>query len=171
MDGNQQQIPRSKQELLDFIKRDHDLLEGTMALLDADQMVEPTLDGGWAVKDLMPHLSFWELYTITRLRARSDDAALKQAEADLEAEDENELNERIYRQNKDRPLADVRTDFNRSFEDIVREVESLSEEDIFAQGRFLIWDGEPIGRLIANNTYLHYQEHNNAIKAWLESRK
>jgi hypothetical protein len=168
MDEQQEQIPRSKQELLDFIKRDHDLLEGTMALLDADQMTAPLLDGGWAVKDIMAHLSFWEQYTIKRLRARSDAAALQQAAAELEGDSEDEVNDGVYRRNKDRPLAEVRADFNRSFEENVREVESLSQEDIFAQGRSALWDGEPIGRLIANNTYLHYQEHNSAIKARLE---
>lgn len=69
MDQQQTDGPTTKAALLYLIRREHDALEGTMALLDQERIVAPVLEGGWSVKDVMSHLTFWEQLTMRRVRA------------------------------------------------------------------------------------------------------
>ena len=81
---------------------------------------------------------------------------------------EDEINERFYQQNKDRPLADVLATFRTLYQSVLETVEAMSEETLNAP---FPWrkDGNPIWPLIAGNTYGHYQEHGNIIRSWLSS--
>ncbi len=167
MDGNQEPLPTNKAQLLQGIGNAHDHLERTLALLRSEQTTEPLLDGGWSVKDLMAHLTAWEQLTLQRLAVRHDAEKLAEIYSRFGEGDEglNRLNNELYEESKDTPLPDVRRDFNLSYNKFMQAVGDLSEEDLFQEGRSLIWDGAPLWRIIAANSYTHYREHAGQVQA------
>ena len=57
MDKELGAAPESKVQLLELIEEAHSELERTMGLLNQEQIVEPGLEGGWSVKDVLSHIS------------------------------------------------------------------------------------------------------------------
>ena len=164
--------PASKDELLERIRNSHDTFEATLARLNAEQMLAPALEGGWSPKDIMSHITAWERLTVQRLQARNDKEALDKIMKIFEGEDEdqavNAVNMGFYLESRDLPLPEVRKAFNSSYEDIVREVEGLSEESLLQRNDSFLRDGAPLWEVIAGNTFDHYPEHQQAIQRWID---
>ena len=89
-------------------------------------------------------------------------------EAVLAKVTEDEVNERLYQENKDRPLAEVQATFHTSYQRVLTIVQAMREETLNAP---FPWrkDGGPVWPFIAGNTYEHYEEHGNIIRRWLNS--
>src|SRR5687767_3170635 len=117
----------------------------------------------------MAHIVDWEQYVVNILQAcaRGERPAPRvTADGDIDR-----INRQIYEANKGRPLADVRTDFARSYLKILEETQRLSEVDLFDPGRRVAVGGDervPVWDRIAANTCFHYEEHSEAIEAWLK---
>jgi hypothetical protein len=158
----------SKSELLDAIRSERERLEETLARLDKDQMTQPGVEGGWSVKDILAHITAWE-----KLMTRWVGQALRGDVPELPGRDEivDQWNQRIYQENKDRPLAEVLEEFKRSYQDALRTTETTLEEDLMDPERFEWLKGAPLWRVVAANTWWHYKEHNESTQAWLESRE
>jgi len=167
MGDNQEQIPTNRAQLLQTVGNAHDELERTLALLRNEQMTEALLEGGWSVKDLMSHLTAWEQLTLQRLAVRRDAEKLAEIYSRFGEGDEglNRLNNDFYEESKDKPLPDVRRDFNLSYSKFMQAVGDLPEEELFEEGHSLIWDGAPLLGLIAGNSYAHYREHAAQVQA------
>ena len=80
----------------------------------------------------------------------------------------DERNLPIYERNKDRPLDEVLAESSQLFERLWALVSELLDEDLVDSSRFnqMPEDGEP-WKVIASNTYEHYQQHILDIRAWL----
>ena len=50
----------TKGQLLDKIHQERERFEETIVKLTKDQMMEPGLEDGWSVKDILGHISVWE---------------------------------------------------------------------------------------------------------------
>lgn len=170
MENNETPMPTNKAQLLQGVGQAHDELERTLALLRSEQMTEPLLEGGWSVKDLMAHLSAWEQLTIERIAVRHDAEKLAEIYRRFGEGDEglDNLNNELFLAEKDKPLPDVRRDFNQSYSDFMQMVADLPEEDLFQEGRSLIWDGAPLWGLIAGNSFTHYHEHTAQIQTIID---
>lgn len=161
--------PGSKEEMVRWIQTEHDLLEGVLARLSAEQMLEPALEAGWSAKDIMAHISAWEGLLLNQMQASSagQGSQLQVPELSFDAGQIDSLNERRHRESKDRPLPDVRRDFNRSFEEVLTAVEATPEADLLApKGP----TGDALWERVAANTYWHYREHRGALESWLSAR-
>lgn len=149
------------------IRESYRQFEALLAPLSEEQLTTPNVNGDWSVKDNLAHLTAWHEYLLSRLQALREGGTPPEWMPGLTTEDE--INERIYQQNKDRPLADVQTDFRASFERVLDAIEALSEEQLNAP---FPWSssGNPVWGLVAGNTFGHYEEHGNIIRRWLEQR-
>jgi hypothetical protein len=156
----------TKQELLDQIRFERGLLEGTLERLTHAQMLLPGVDGEWTVKDALAHISTWERWMIrwinTLLRGEKPDTK--------EPWDVDQMNAETYRRVKEFPLADVLEEFRKSYWDSLVLAEQLTEQqlqtnypDTWPMG--LLWTG------IAANMNWHYKDHREDIQKWLETQK
>lgn len=59
-------------------------------------------------------------------------------------------------------------DFQDSYQQSLKAVEALSEEDLTDPNRFDWREGEPLWVMVAANTFWHYKEHGESIHAWRE---
>jgi len=125
-------------------------------------MLEPGLPGGWSVKDAIAHVNWYEREMVRLL----EKPTLTRSELWELPTDERNLP--IYERNKDRPLDEVLAESSQLFERLWALVSELLDEDLVDSSRFnqMLEEGEP-WKVIASNTYEHYQQHIPDIRAWL----
>ena len=157
----------TKAQLIVHIQAERARLDMTLAALSDAQMIAPTLAGGWSGKDILAHIAFWEQRMLTIL------AAAERGEYTppimLVGESFDAVNAQQYAIAKDRSLSEIRAMARQSFTSVIATLERLTEDDLFAPTGLARVRHEPILPLITGNTYEHYQEHREAIQAWLDA--
>ena len=148
-----------KEELTKRIRADRARFDALVAGLDAARLVEPSLEGGWSVKDVLAHVSVWERLCTAWFAA----AARGETPDRAEVRDVDGFNARSYRDAKDRPLADVLAESRLSHGAIVAVIEGMSEAELADEQRF----GRPAWQMASANSDDHYREHIEQIARWL----
>jgi hypothetical protein len=160
----------TKSKLYEQIVAERSALESTLALLDSDEMVAPTLESGWSVKDILAHIVDWEQRMIGWIE-ESLDGDGPDLSSDWSDELLNQLNQEIYESNKDRPLEDVLREFQLSYQQSWAAVKRLTDEDLFEPDRFRWREGRPMWYIVEANMSGHYNEHNEMIEKWIEQKQ
>ena len=153
-----------KASILKAIRTEHEKLEGALAQIGEDQMLQPSFEGGWSAKDLLAHITFWEQRTLNRIKA-----GLRQSPPPKISGSVDAINARVFEENRDRPLSDVLRDFHQSYQDFVEQAEALTDEDLTDPHRFAWTRGKPLRGWLKADGYYHYAEHTRQIQAWLDS--
>ncbi|HEX6289618.1 MAG TPA: DinB family protein, partial [Herpetosiphonaceae bacterium] len=102
--------PNARADLLARIRSEHTRLEAMLARLSDDQMIQPALDEGWSVKDLLAHITWWEqrMLQLLQAAARGEKApALLQPGEDWDVAIDR-LNAATLAASRDQSLSDVR---------------------------------------------------------------
>ncbi len=154
----------AKDTLLNNIQKGYNEFEALLVSLSEAQMLTPEVNSPWSVKDNIAHLAAWQDYLLSHLEGLL--AGKEPPEFMPGSITEDEENELIYQQNKNRPLAEVLAAYRASYQRVYTTVQALSEEALNAP---LPWraNGNPVWLFIAGNTYGHYQEHGTIIRDWL----
>jgi hypothetical protein len=162
-----------KVTLLDRIHKGFDELDALLISFTPEQMTTEGVNGKWTVKDVLVHLTVWEQRTWERLQAAASNE-VPAADDVITDEMVNDFNERRFRENRERTLADVLADYHATYQRMVTAVQDASDEDLFQVGRFR-WLGEDgniaLWQLVAGNTYEHIEEHIGSLRDWLEITK
>ncbi|GCE21553.1 ClbS/DfsB family four-helix bundle protein [Dictyobacter kobayashii] len=160
-----------KATLLNTIQTEHARFESLVAPLSEAQLCTTTGAGEWSIKDIMAHIAVWEQLCARWLDEFSHGITPQPAERT----DDNS-NERIYRENRDRSLAEVQELFHHTHQQLLQQVnlltQTLSEEDLNASQRFdwtKFWPGASLIAVIADNSYEHYQDHAQHIRCLLDA--
>src|SRR5579883_2192307 len=117
------QEPFSKDRLLEAMRTGFAAFESFLAPLSEEQMTTPGVNDAWSVKDNLAHLAAWQWHALRLLQAVKDHVAPVDQ---YEGLTEEQQNERIYQQNKDRPLSEVQSEFRSSFEQVLAGVHGLT---------------------------------------------
>lgn len=142
-----------KATLLETIQMAYDRLDATLANLSDEQMTRTGGGGGeWAVKDTLAHLAWWEHYTVRRLNG----APPLIQDGDDDGTTLDDTNKSVYEENRQKSLHDVLSEFREAFQQLRAAVEALPDDRIA---------DEDTQDLIAGNTYDHYDEHLQTIRA------
>lgn len=150
----------NKAELIQAIRSGRAELEALWAGASAEQMTQlPGPQADWSVKDLIAHLTYWEQKVARAIQSGKWSQSPQSATV-------NGVNAEVYQENRDRPLADVLADFHRSLEQVVGQVQALSEDDLADPGRFAWQKDRPLWDYIAGETIEHYQDHVGDLRAW-----
>ena len=157
-------FPASTAELLERIQRDWSELWTAIDGLTPDQLQTPDA-GGWSIKDNLAHVTAWERFLLLRyLQGRPADEAMGLDEASAEPHYDI-INAALYERNRDRSLADVTESARAIHREVVDYLASLPFETVMRQ----MYDDDPEKRplmaWVAGNTFGHYEEHLEAIRA------
>jgi len=169
-----QPAPVSKPELLAHMLSAIDTYEQVIARLTVEQMLDTGMDNGVSFKDLLAHLSAWVHLELNWLEASFRGEQAERYAPGFEITDRdpedviNHLNSAIYQAHKDDPLPDVLRDFRLSHQRFYTLVQALPESTLNNPQAFDWWRGEPVWTSIAHNSYLHFQDHLDGIRSWLE---
>ncbi len=158
----------NKAALIQQIQEERARLLKALEGLTPEEMSQEPVFGKWTVKDILAHIAVWHGRLITLLfqleqGRRPRDLELSEAEVDA-------LNERFYQEQKDRPLERVLADFHGTYQQLLKRLERLSEEDLTQPGRFPGL-AEPLWKLIAADTFEHDAEHRADIERWRERKQ
>jgi hypothetical protein len=159
--------PSSKSELVSQISNSRARLQAGLDAFDDAAAVEPILADGWSVKDVMAHVAEWELYVVRRIEARKR-GEMPEVWATSE-EETDAVNARLFAQNKERSLAEVERFYQDAHEQVLAVIESMSEADLLDDSRREDVIGpwrSPVWMHIGGNTFWHYEEHAEAVKAY-----
>lgn len=157
--------PQNIEKLLALIAADWQQLEDFIARLTPEQLITPNPTTGWTVKDHLAHLAAWEGGIVWLLTGRPRPAGMGLDDHTFYHTNMDEVNERIFQQNRERPVHEVMAHFQAIHQQMVETLTNLPEEyllrpygdyDVAGPGRD---DGRPIVRWIVADTYEHYQEH------------
>ncbi|HZR42066.1 MAG TPA: ClbS/DfsB family four-helix bundle protein [Ktedonobacteraceae bacterium] len=152
-----------KTQLLDAIRTSYTSFEAVLAPLSPEQMTTPGVNGTWSIKDNIAHISAWHRLLLDRLQAVRDNVDYHWPWNEGASDDE--INEQFYQQNKARSLDDVLTEFRSLHQQIIEQVQAISNEDL---NRPLSWrNGKPIWPAIVGDTSEHYPDHTQIIQDWL----
>jgi hypothetical protein len=160
--------PSTKTELLCLIKNEWENLESLMAGLSEVQLMEPGVEVDWSIKDILAHISAWELMAQDTIHAAITGEPIKLSIP----EGENWvdiLNADVYETNKDVPLRDVQSEYYESHRSFLDLIDSM-EDDYLPQKLPFEWAGDLTYQvLISSNTHIHYAEHAESIRKWSEN--
>ncbi len=150
----------NKVELIQAIRSGRAELEALWAGANDEQMTRrPGPQADWSVKDLIAHLIYWEQKLVGAIQSGRWNASPPSATV-------NSVNAGVFENNRDRPLADVLADFRRSGEQVIKQVQALSDHDLTDPARFAWQKNRPLWDYIAGETVEHYSDHINDLRAW-----
>ena len=160
----------TKAELLATLRSRRAEWDAVLAAVPVDQMDEPGVAGEWSVKDFVVHITYHERWFADRLHESLRGEVYVPTEMD--SMDFDERNDRIFRQNRDRPAADVLAESREAFRRLIAGVDAHSEEFLIEPQQF---QGVPvpvtIWKMLRGDIYEHYGEHIASIRSWLAARQ
>ena len=123
---------------------------------------EPLEPGGWSLKDITAHITWYEREVIPALLTHILEGS-ELWELPLE-----ERNQAICEQNKSRPLAEVLAESREVFPRFLQAVSALEDADLDDPARFQYMPAEwkPVD-LVTSNSTEHYEDHLAQVSAWL----
>lgn len=148
-------------------------LEAVLAKLSDELMTAPTLEGGWSVKDVLAHIAFWDdrlVYAVHPPSGARNPLAPPQIE-DIPYGPEwlEAVNTRVYRLNHERPLDEVRRDFEQAYTRLQDTVRGASDHDLLdPDGLTRRW-GFPAMEMF-DGIREHYAEHAEALEHALRNQ-
>ena len=155
-----------KQELFETMKITRAGWEALLSEVGEARMITPGVTGNWSVKDIVAHLTAWEKRTVARLPAVRQGGAPEPAPWPPNLSEE-EINAWIYEANRKRTLRDVLDDSRRVQDQVMKQLQSVTDEELNQPGHFSWLNGNKLAEYIPGNTYEHYQEHADLIRKWL----
>ena len=149
----------TKAQVLGNIRTARATWEAALTSLNDDQITQPGA-GGWSIKDIIAHLTWHEREMIGVVQAH----ALVGSE--MWGWPLDERNHAIYLANRDRSLPEVRQEAGQVYALLLQSLETLSDEDLNDPAGFpgMPEDWQP-WKLIAENTWEHYQDHLADVQA------
>jgi hypothetical protein len=141
--------------------------DALLAQLSDEQIRDAALDGGRSVKDVLAHIAVWERRCARWLEISMRGEVPGRPEPGITWDKMDDLNERDFLNTRNYTLQEAQEDYRQSYQQLFDVVKSMPEEDFGPSSRFSWWEGEPISTVIASNSWEHYREHEEQIRAWL----
>ena len=158
----------TQDEILDSLEDEREKLLEAIEGLSDEQMIEPSLGGGWSVKDVLHHLAMWEAEIVKLLWQASQGTkptTIHFAHADID-----QVNATWQASGKDRPLELVTGDFSGARKKTARRVESFRDQDLNDPQRYPWLKSTPLWKWIAEDSFNHDAEHAEQIRKWRAER-
>jgi hypothetical protein len=159
----------NKAKLLDTLREKRAQWDAALAQVPEARMTEPGVAGEWSVKDIVAHLTFFERWYADRLHEALRGEVYTPTEFDWMPFDER--NDLVFRQNRERPLADVLAESRQAFADLLEGAQAQSEAFLIEPQQF---PGAPepltVWKMLCGDVYDHYGQHIPSIESWLAAR-
>ncbi len=139
--------------------------EELLGQISRPQMAEPTVAGGWSIKDIVAHLTGWRKRTVGRLQAAAHGVPTPPPPWPEHLQSDDEINAWIYEQQQAQSVAAVLDDSQQTFNELIAAIEALPDA-AFADPHYFPWlEGEPLTAAIFFSHF--HEEHEPEMRAWL----
>jgi hypothetical protein len=149
--------PTTKAQLLAESQREHEALEQFIAALTPEEIRQGDRIGAWSVKDTLAHLTAWEQMMLGWYSTGMRGETPVMPAAGYKWNQLVALNQAIYEQHGDQPLAEVLESFRSSYREAIALVESLSDEELFTPGFFAWTRPKALASFVIPNMCEHYR--------------
>jgi hypothetical protein len=144
-----------KRLILNLLRQDQLDEAAFLRNLDESQRSAAGTPQLWSAKAHIAHRAFWTLDLVLNVRA-----ILRGEEPAVRSESEDMVNARIFERQREQSWGQVQAESQRSYQELVRLVEELSDDDLNDTQRFAaVTDGHPLYAVILGVCYEHGQEH------------
>lgn len=162
------QGPMTGARLVGLLDAERTRWHALLSEVGAARMEQPGVEGPWSVKELVAHLTFYEGRVVEGARQVLATGSFSRPTDDLAQMTMDERNEVIAAQARARSVADVLAEADQVFGQL-RAMIARAPQDILNDPRRLgMPDDVAPWMLVANNSYGHYRQHEQAIRDWLE---
>ena len=158
----------TKIKILESIHSEHEALDIMLKQLTETQMTQPGVEKDWSVKDILAHITNWGKRMVQWIEESLQGKTPERPAPGMTWNDLDKLNEQTYLANKDRSLDEILAGFHDSYQQSLKVVEALTEEELLDPNYFEWRGGDPMWKMVAANTWWHYKEHGETISNWLE---
>jgi hypothetical protein len=149
--------PTTKAQLLAESQQEHEALEQFIAALTPEEIRQGDRIGAWSVKDTLAHLTAWEQMMLGWYSTGMRGETPVLPAAGYKWNQLVALNQAIYEQHGDQPLAEVLESFRSSYREAIALVESLSDEELFTPGFFAWTRPKALASFVIPNMCEHYR--------------
>jgi uncharacterized protein (TIGR03083 family) len=162
------ETPKTKEALLEDIRRQRDALEKFVASLAPEKLEAPGAIADWSVKDVLAHLAEWEQLLLVWYQA-----GLRGELPRLPAEgytwaQMDDLNQAIYEKYHGWSLQDVQDFYHSSYAQVLEAVQGMAESDLFTPGRFAWTKQNTLADYVVPCTSEHYEwAREEMSKRWM----
>jgi len=162
-----EQPPASAEALLDLVSCEWRELQTTLSRLHPGQWMQPELEGGRSIKDMLAHLTAWERRMLEWLDASYRGLTPERPAPGMTWNDLDRLNQLTFDENRDRRLEQVQQEAEAEHAKVLEAIGRMSDADLFEGDRFAWRQGDPMWHMVAANTWWHYREHREQVHALL----
>jgi uncharacterized protein (TIGR03083 family) len=162
--------PQSKPQLLSESQKEREALESFLSTLTPEQMTQPGMLGEWSVKDVLAHLYEWEQMVLGWLAASQRGETPHVPAEGYKWSQLPALNEQIRAKHSGRSLDEILTLFRDSYSQVMQNIESLSEETLFAPGLYPWMNKNTLGAYFVSGTSSHYRWARKEMKKGLKEK-
>src|SRR5262249_23667399 len=120
--------PTTKAELLDAMRAKRAAWEALLAEVGEARMLEPGVDGDWAVKDVIAHVTVYERWTLNRLETGLRGEKYVRTAID-ELDDVDQRNAAYHATDREKSLAQVQAEARQVYEQLLALVEAQTEAE------------------------------------------
>ena len=155
----------TKATLLEAFRRSREDLETLLSRFDDEQMLRPGVEATWSLKELMWHIVAWEMGLCRWLAAAvtgEEPTDFPRTDADVD-----QMNATFDVEGQRLSLAEVQQAFAGAYSQVAEAILAVPEADLLDPARFAWRQGQPLWHMVGGNTFWHYQEHAETIRAWL----
>jgi len=160
-------IPGNKDELMSAIQREWKLLMDVVDRLD-EQKMTATDEGGWSPKDNLAHLTEWMNSLMGyHIDKRPAHEVMRLSEEQAKGWDMEVINPLLFERNKDRPVEEVLTELQQTYEKLVAKLDAMSFEDLMKPRHANDPEKRPLLLWVLGDTTEHFSEHRETIERML----
>lgn len=162
-------ISLSKTQFLAELRDEQAAWEALLDEIGQTHMTQPEVAGGWSIKDIVAHLTCWRRRSVRRFQALLSHEPDFSPPWPKELQEDDAINAWIYEANRDRPLAEVLSESQEVFQQLVETLDAISPDELQNLRRILGLEEEQVSGSLF---FVHFhQEHEPDMRAWLEKVK
>ena len=139
--------------ILQRVRQGRAQLDAILMQVDDAHMDSEVTEGGWAVRDVMAHITYWEGWALARFQEAARGEAVDQINAEAQAA------------GRQLSFAQVRAEYAAVHQGLLEAIDAMPEDP--ADPWWALWpEWEPAWVTIGNNTWGHYDEHLPDLRHW-----
>lgn len=150
-----------RSQLLKRLEKAWEAFKESYAGLSDSELMEPGVLGGWSVRDIIAHVTWWEEEALTHLPLILDGGKPPRYSVTYGGIDV--FNAQMTERKSDLPLSEVLRQRDDTHRRLIDFIQSAPEDQFIRETR--------LRHRLRLDTYSHYPEHAEAIRKWREQVK
>jgi DinB superfamily len=166
-----QEGPMTGARLVSILQTERTKWNALLAQIGPDRMEEPGVEGTWSAKELVAHLTWYEYRLVEGARQVIGTGTYTRPQTGLTGLGMDERNDRIAEESRARAVSEVLAEADQVLDQLVAVLADVPQDILNDPHRLGLPDDLVPWMAVANNSYAHYRQHEQAVREWLDTHK